>query len=115
MRRLVENTVKVAMKNHSYNFEGETHLQGPGAPIGNPLAGSVARVTMTDCDVIFLAWLKKVCTNPLVVLILCELYNIYLDDQLGAHQPIPPGYWWDPAQEKVTFSQEHVEEDSQVA
>ena len=102
---------RVAMKTHTYSYNGSIHHQALGGPIGNPLSSAVARTVCLDWDIQFLEKTAKL--GEVLDRDLCAIYKRYVDDLFQKHQPTPVGYRWDPATETPIFSQEALQEDSQ--
>lgn len=108
---LVARATLEAMTRHTYCFDGKTRIQSKRGPIGNTLAGAVVRAVMLDWDLQRLDLIPKATSDLDITTALAMLHKKYVDDQLGAHKPMPPGYRWDPQGSCIKFFQELVVED----
>ena len=82
--------------------------------MGNPLSCAVARIMGLDWDKQFLQLVATLRTaDPEEPLDLCALYQRYVDDQLGAHKAIPPGYRWNPTTMNLFYYLEFLEENEE--
>ena len=98
---MIAHAVRVTMGNHTYSYNGESHLQKLWAPIGDAVLAAVARAVMLDWNIQFLSLTNNLSNQMETVAgmlqFLCLLYKRYVDDQLGAHVPPPPRYVFNPA------------------
>ena len=86
----LEETVKTAMRNHVYTFNGEVRRQSEGGAIGNKLTGAMAKVYMNR-------WTRQLKYNLAQAtedIDDFELYVLkyYVDDNNLVMEAIPPGY-----------------------
>ena len=85
-----------------------------GVAIGNGLSGIIARVVTLEWDLQLIDLVK---TTPIILpeehpkIELLKLSKRYVDDHFGDHDPLPPGFIWDPDSRTIRFDQETLDQD----
>ena len=107
---VVQTATRIAMEEHTFQFNGETHSQPDGAPMGNQVSVELARASM-------LTWDDKFISSILQVSQLKgqdDITKRYVDDHLDTQREQPPGTRWSEDGSRLIIDQSQVEQDKMI-
>ena len=102
--KVVEVGVRMVVRNHLYQWKGQTWRQNVGVPTGLRLSGVIGRITMD----VWLGLVRDLMNENMMVTYMIEKY---VDDVNQILENLPMGTRWDSSTRKMVTTEEAADDD----